>query len=247
LNERSDRLRSTIEANIRQHGFHTYFVGGGPSPRWVYTIGLTAKVGVELVLAGGSMFKANEAGVIVQAIATALCDQASPIRVSQDIDVDGHGQFSLRPIDRSWSGVLLSGAHDYLQTDELDTMQIVPDEAHATIDVPFLSRPRASSFEPAWQWLDSRWNYQVASNSVAVTNLAALRGAAVTEGTRWELDQWELFAGSGPETDPSDIRFVPLGTLLANDESLVAMLSLPVGSGLWRTSRQEPWNRWVKA
>jgi hypothetical protein len=74
-----------------------------------------------------------------------------------------------------------------------------------------------------------------------MTNLDALRGAPITEACRWEEDEWEMFAGAGPDVAEEDARLVPLGCLLASDPSLAAVVDLEVGKGLWR----EPGGAWV--
>lgn len=58
-------------------------------------------------------------------------------------------------------------------------------------------------------------------------------------------DEWELFAGAGPDVKPEDVRVVPLGMLLGADESLGDVMNLEVGEALWRDSSGGPWQRWV--
>ncbi len=40
---------------------------------------------------------------------------------------------------------------------------------------------------------------------------------------RWEKDEWEIFAGAGPDITEPERRVVPLGVLLAADPSLVPL------------------------
>ena len=56
----SHEARERIRRNIATHGHHTYLVSGAPTPRWAYTIGLSPRVGFELILAGASTFSKNE-------------------------------------------------------------------------------------------------------------------------------------------------------------------------------------------
>ena len=62
---------------------------------------------------------------------------------------------------------------------------------------------------------------------------------------RWEEDEWEIFAGDGPDGPKDEIRVVPLGTLLGADESLVPIVKLSIGEGLLRdhdpNSYWRPW------
>ena len=137
------------------------------------------------------------------------------------------------------------GALDFYRETDLPALQIVPDEAHWTIDVPDLSEPWSAKASPIWQWLQEPWRYPVPSKSKAVTNLAALRGERITEAMRWEEDEWDLFAGPGPDVPKDEIRVIPLGTLLGHDETLGSVVNLPIGSGLWRDDASE-WHPWGK-
>jgi hypothetical protein len=91
------------------------------------------------------------------------------------------------------------GAFDYYQKRDIPALQIVPDQAHWTVDVPDMSMPCSATTEPVWQWLHEPWTYPVPKHSTAATNLAALRGERITEVMRWEEDEWEIFAGEGPD------------------------------------------------
>jgi hypothetical protein len=95
-----------------------------------------------------------------------------------------------------------------------------------------------------WQWLTDPWEYAVPDDSVAITNLDALRGKSITEAVRWEEDQWELFAGAGPDVPRDDMRKVPLGTLLAADPTLTAVLGLEIEQGLLRDPADLVWYDW---
>ena len=95
---------------------------------------------------------------------------------------------------------------------------------------------------PAWRWLREPWTYPVPDDSTAVTNLAALRGERITEASRWEVDEWEMFAGAGPDVPQDEMRVVPIGTLVAADESLAPVVHLAVGEGLCRDP--EPGSEW---
>lgn len=237
-----DSALRLIESNIARRGRHIYTVSGAPLPRFVYTIGVSQQFGAELVLAGASIYTANEAMCITSAIAGSL---SADVDLDQDVfEVESLGRFSLRSVDVSWSSCLLLGALDFYGVSAVRAMQIVPDDEHWTIDVPDLSRPWSAEAEPVWQWLHRSWTEVVSPESVAVTNLRALRGEQVTEAARWEADQWELFVGPGPDVASEDARVVPLGTLLARDESLREVVRLEVGQALWRESKEMGWQKW---
>jgi len=232
-----DRIRQ----NIAEHGHHVYVVSGGGDPRYAYTIGLSESLGTELILAGACFYLLDDIPKIINSIATKLTPQVDWTKVK--FDVESFGVFSLRKVHMSWATTLMLGALDFYQVREIPALQIVPDEAHWTIDVPDMTAPWSAITAPVWRGLHEPWAYPVPANSVAVTNLGALRGERVTEAVRWEEDEWELFAGAGPDVPKEERRVVPLGVLLAADESLVPVVSLSIGSGLWRDAVSE-WHPW---
>lgn len=233
-----------INANIASHGFHVHVVVGGPSPRFAYTIGLRERLGFEVVLAGASFYTLREASGIVNEIVCSLRTVAkaySPLIVLPEL-----GSFLLREIHLSWSRKILLGAMNYYGNEQVTAVQIVPDHNHWTSDTPNMAELFNPLSEPAWKWLDVSWELPVSPQSVAVTNLDALRGHPVTEVMRWEEDEWEMFSGPGPDVKKNDIRSLPLATLVAQDTTLECVTSLPVGSGLWREKENGEWYPWGK-
>lgn len=230
---------ATIRANIERHGYHLYVVTQGVVPRFAYTIGLLPSSGFELVFPGGAYYSAEELRQIIDVVSKAAGRASATLYC-----VDGLGTFSLTSVDASWSRLLLLGATDYYRSDEVPALQIKPDATHMTIDIPDLSQPWNEQDSGAWKWLAAPWEHPVSAESTATTNLAALRGALITEAVRWDLDEWEMFAGAGPEVPKSDMRVAPVGTLLAADTSLVKALSLAVGEGLWRDPAELEWHEW---
>jgi hypothetical protein len=232
-----------IRSNIASHGHHVYVVAGdGPLPRFAYTIGVRDRIGVELVLAGASIFQANEVTRIINHVACKL--QIDEAQWDRCYDLGSLGLFSLRPTDPSWTSGLMLGALDYYRETSLRALQIVPDDLHLTIDTPDLGRYWSASEQPVWQWLYAPWNLDVPPTSKAITNINALRGKRVTEAARWEVDQWELFSGAGPDIPPDEGRVMPLGTLLAVDETLMVVTRLDVGRAIWRDSERGEWHAW---
>jgi hypothetical protein len=232
-----------MRSNIEQFGYHVYLVLGRRAPRFAYTIGLTSSWGAELMLAGGAFYSNEDVKQIIDAIALERYSQ-SDFREEEFVDLLPFGTFQLQKVHASWATVLARGAYDYLQTTDLSAVQIVPSGERWTIDVPDLSRERRLDDEPVWQWLTEPWPFSVSDTSVAVTNLDALRGKRITEAVRWEDAEWELFAGSGPDTAPADVRRVPLATLLAADQTLAPVAELEVGKGLWREASDVVWHEW---
>ena len=197
---------------------------------------------MELILAGASFYVIDDVVDVINQFATDLRTQNAMALVQEQ--VTSFGRFSLREIDSSWSRMLMLGAIDFYGTNDIRALQLVPDQTHWTIDVPKLNEAWDPLKEPIWQWLQEPWRYAVSPQATGVTNLAALRGERITEVMRWEEDQWELFAGAGPDVPWEELRVVQVGTLLASDRSLEKILGLPVGGGCWRdhTLVWHPWS-----
>lgn len=229
-----------IRENIARSGHHIYAVSGGQTPRFAYTIGVSESIGVELTLAGAILYMMDEVETIINDIAEQL--KAQPDR--RVFEVAGLGSFTLRKVDSSWATEFMLGAFDYYQKRDIPALQVVPDKAHWTIDVPDLSAPWSATTEPVWRWLKEPWTYPVPEDATATTDLAALRGERVTEAMRWEEDDWEIFAGDGPNVPKHELRVAPLGTLVGADESLVPVVHLAIGEGLLRDDPDSEWRTW---
>jgi hypothetical protein len=208
--ERRQAALDQIREHIARSGHHIYVVSADATPRFAYTIGVSESIGAELILAGASFYSNDEVVEIINDIAARLKRDPGALK----FEVAGQGLLTLRKVDSSWATGLKRGALDYYQVREMPGLQVVPDEAHWTIDVPDMSAPWNANKEPVWQWLFQRWAYPVPDNSMAATNLAALRGNRITEAVRWEENEWEMFAGAGPDVAEDEMRVVSLGSLL---------------------------------
>jgi uncharacterized protein DUF4262 len=240
--EKRLRALDEIREHIAEQGSHTYIVTGGGYPHFAYTIGLTESHGAEVILAGSYFYRLDDIPDVIKSVIRGL---TSPLDwETRRIDAESLGTFSLRKVHTSWATALMLGAFDYYRGKPIEAYQIVPDEAHWTIDVPNLAQPWSPSQAPGWRWLKEEWTYPVPKNSAALTDLNALRGGRITEVMRWEEDQWEIFAGVGPDIPESERRVVPLGVLLATDASLLPALDLRIGTGLWRDDTAE-WHDWT--
>jgi hypothetical protein len=231
-----------IRQNIFTYGHHVYLVGGGPDPRFVYTIGLSEAVGFELIFAGGTFYHAKEAFEIIERLASILKDTSNGSQTEHALG--DMGTFSLREAHPSWSSKLIWGAMDYYKLPSVPALQIVPDAEHFTIDVPNLSQAWSETAEPIWQWLEKPWDLPVPQNTMVMTDLAALRGEPIIEAVRWEEKDWELFATPYTDLDKKDGRAVPLGTLLGADPSLRPIIDLAVGKALRRDPVELEWHNW---
>lgn len=232
-----------IRENIEKFGWHVYVVIGDPCPRWVYTVGCFEKIGAEFIFAGGAFYSADQVRTIINHIATVAVNAGNCDSVSQ-YDLGDLGIFRLRIVDNSWVQVLLLGALDYYKSNDLAVWQIVPDDMHHTIDIPLLSVPFNPAIELPWQWLTMSWPFTAPAAATATTNLAALRGGTVTEVMRWEDDDWEIFAGAGPDVPRHELRVIPLGTMIAIDPSLSIVANIETGKGLWRDIDEMQWHAW---
>jgi hypothetical protein len=239
--EARQQALKTIRENIDRFGYHSYVVSGDQHPRYAYTIGLSPKLGYELVFAGGILFMYREIGKIIRTIVEEL--SATPASELSSCSIDPFGKFSFRKCDPSWAKLLMLGATDFYQKTDIPVMQIIPDDEHTTLDVPDMSLPWSPQSFPVWQYLSTPWTLSVPSTSEVVTDLDALRGLPITEACRWEEDYWELFTGGGPDVPKEERRVVGLGVLLAIDPSLKAVLDLKIGDGIWREDRSE-WHIW---
>lgn len=239
--QRSD-LIARIRSNIDQFGYHVTVVTGGALPRFAYTIGCTTTLGVEFLFAGGEFYSQNQVSEIIAATVAGANTEANWPTLA--IETNSLGCFSLVNVHPSWAELLALGAFDYYNQPTLSVWQIVPDSAHHTVEVPVMIAAYDEATQPVWQWLTRKWEFPIPADSMAVTNLPVLAGATATEVMRWEADDWEIFAGSAPDILKTDMRIVPLGTLLGIDASLQVAVELQVGKGVWRDLLVLDWHPW---
>jgi hypothetical protein len=239
--QRSELL-ARISSNIAQTGYHVTLVTGGELPRFAYTIGCTTTLGAEFIFAGGEFYSKDQVSEIIAAIISLATGESD--WSNRSIRLDELGSFALVKADNSWAKLLALGAFDYYQQADLQMWQIVPDQAHHTLDIPAMAQAFEATAQPVWQWLTRKWEYAVPNNSMAVTNLQVLAGVKATEIMRWEEAEWGIFAGAGPDIPKAEMRIVPLGTLLGIDASLDVAVHLAIEKGLWRDSVTLDWNTW---
>jgi hypothetical protein len=238
-----EKFASLIQTNIENHEYHLTTVIGNTEPRYVYSIGLNNLFGFELVFAGGTYYLYDDVFKIFEGIIKELKNRKDALK--QQIIIESLGAFSLSNVDESWGKLMLLGAFDYYQTKHINAFQINPDATHFTHDIPNMSKKLNILSEPIWQWLVREWDYGVPADSTVITNINALLGEPITEVVRCEINEWEMFAGNGPELDSKDMRVLPLGTMIGIDKSLLPTINLPVGKGLRRdSSLDSDWNNW---
>ena len=217
-------------------------VNSKTEPRYAYTIGLSDLFKFELILSGGIIFLKDDLSLIFNTIVEEFKNGENA--TNQKITVGDLGTFSLSMADSSWIKLMMLGVFDYYKKNDIVAFQIIPDLNHYTLDIPNMSNEWNASSEPVWQWLVHEWNYNVPENSTVVTNINALLGESITEVMRCENDEWEMFAGAGPDVAEKDARVVSLGTILGIDRTLLPAIDLDNGKGLWRDSGESEWNNW---
>lgn len=240
---RMDRVstRSLIEKNIREHGFHVYLIPGSVAPRFVYTIGLTARGLPELLFCGAAFYSGREAVAVVNSIGRKLLAGGS--LEAQERVAGVPGEFCMRTVHGDWLERLMLGATE--RYEDVRALQLVPGAKFSTVDVPDTSHSSGPTADGIWRWIDDgQWPYQVPKHSTATTNLRVLRGERATEAARWEEDLWEIFSGAGPEVAPADVRMVPLATLLGADATLRRVTALKVGEAIRRAVDSDEWEVW---
>jgi Domain of unknown function (DUF4262) len=234
-------MLARIGEAVASHGYHVTLVQAGVTPRFAYTIGMTGVVGHEITLPGAISLYAEDVKRTVDAAVRAAREDA--LVEGSRLDVPDVGTFGVVQADASWVQRLLLGVSTYYRRDDVEAVQLVPQGGLRTIDVPDMSETWDPERHPVWQWLERPWSLEIPPTAVAMTNLEALRGAAITEAARWEENEWEMFAGAGPDVRPEDVRAAPLATLLAHDPSLEPVIWLEIGQAIHREP-PAPWRPW---
>jgi hypothetical protein len=235
-------LFKRISSDIERVGYHLTLVAGNILPRFAYTIGGINTFGSELIFAGGELYSRYDLSNIFSHAFDELKRGVQWKDVS--IDLGSLGTFSLSLVHRSWCKLLALDAFDFYNEQEIKALQILPDRKHHTLDIPDLSTEFEGESNPVWQWLTREWDVPIPNDSMAVTNIEVLFGTRATEVMRWEENEWEIYAGAGPDVPKEDMRTVPLAVLTGIDKSLEPAMHLPIGKGLWRDPIALVWNNW---
>lgn len=166
-----------------------------------------------VLFCGGGNFSGDDLKLIIDTAYEAKADKNA---LDQYFEVENCGKFRLQLADESWTKKTMLGVYDYFNTEHIKAYQVVPEEKNKLLDVPNMS-DNWDNNDPIWKWLEKEWPYSVPPRSIAITNFTALKGECITELTRWKVNEWEMFAGAGPDVEEDDIRIVPFGTLLGID------------------------------
>ena len=228
--------KEVITNNIKSHGWHIYVVQQGECPRYAYTIGLTNRVGFELVAPGLVLLEIDDLVLVINHLASfALSMEMGG--VYEKCNVPGVGYFSLKSADSSWGERLLIGAESYYNH-AVAGKQIFPEQHTYTVDTPDLELPFDASSQQAWRWLDEPWSLPIPPSSVVTTDVRALLGRRIVEASRWEDSLWEMFS-------EEDIRVVPFSVLLSADSTIEKTMSLRIGESLRRNIHADGKQDWV--
>ena len=230
-----------IKNVIITKGYYTAYVMAEQQPSFAYTIGLTSKNGFELAFCGGANYNLNDFTTIIDGIVFKIT--RNDIIFDKYFEIEGYGKFKLHITDESWNKKILLGVYDLFNLDSIIAYQIIPEEKNKLLDVPNMSL-KWDDKNPIWRWLEDEWTYPIPLDSIIITNIKALRGESITEITRWGINEWEMFAGAGPDVKQEEIRIVPFGTLLGIDNRIEPAINLEVEKGLWREDGDSEWNEW---
>lgn len=235
------RMLDKIKANIDQYGYHVYLITEGECPRFAYTVGLSEKLGMEVVFAGGCYFSVDEVKMIIDGAAKELLK-------NNDAGVAGFesadfGRFDFKVVDPSWIELMLLAVFDFYKKKNVEAIQICPGQEFWTIDIPDMTL-KWEDAGPVWRRLGSDRTTDSDVELKAATNMALLQGGSATEAARWEEDIWEIFSGDGSDVSEEDMRVVPLSLLLAVDPTLEEVANLEVGQARWREAGDAEWHVW---
>src|SRR5690349_8329486 len=103
-----DAALKLIRSNIERHGYHVYLIRGGALPDFCYTIGLSPRLGAELIMAGGAYYSTGQRQDVIREISELpqrLDGGAVPRVVSTS-----WGDFDLAPAHPGWAAQLALGA-----------------------------------------------------------------------------------------------------------------------------------------
>jgi hypothetical protein len=230
------------ERRIERDGYVLYWVFGGPTPSWYYTVGLGAEGAVpELVVAGTTVLLRDDLQIALGDLADRVRSSGTRLETGGAVEAGALGTVGLRSVHPTWSAHLLLGAADHHRGRAFDALQLVPTVTF--VDTPDLSQTYDADREPAWRWLTEPWPFSLPTEALAITDLGALHGDPVTVVNHHRDDAeapWEFYSGTKTPAEAA-MRLVPVGTLVAIDPTLSDALELEPGTWAERESETAPW------
>ena len=227
-----------ISDNITEFGYHITVVIQELVPRYAYSIGLSEIIGCELVFPGGIFFHRDDVRAIFEE-----GKRVMEGKESHGLRKPWTGNILLAGVHPSWSKKMMLGAFDYYNTDFIKSRQIIVDSVYS-LDVPNMYNELKEETSGCWKYLNTNWTYKIPSNSSAAIDIDFLKGDTITEVMRWENDYWEMFTRDGSNIEKSHSRIVPMSLLLESDKSLEKVLTISIGKGVWRESKEDHWKNW---
>jgi hypothetical protein len=236
------RMLATIRQNIDRSGCHIYGIKADAAPGYLYTIGLSPRLGFELIFAGGTACDRRLLTRALNRFAETLTPGMDPYEVT--LEMEGLGPLALAWVDKSWRQEMLLGALDYYDVADIKALQIVPqDEEYLCFDIPNLYDPFVPEDDPAWRWKDTPCPFDLPSGAVVCCDWDLVLGYEPSEVMRVEEDVWQIFSGDPPEND-SALHRLPLVLVLAFFDNLAPAIDLAVGKGLIREDDDAPDAPW---
>src|SRR5262245_17284840 len=77
-----DATRARIQSNIDKHGQHVYYVFGSSYPRFIYSIGVSSRIGFEIIIGGSAYFARSQVVEAINECASQLSKAPAPLDVS---------------------------------------------------------------------------------------------------------------------------------------------------------------------
>lgn len=233
-------ILKTIREKIEKYGWYQYCVIQSQAPRFCYTIGLSDKLGFELIFAGGYFYNNAEAMKIVDDCADFLLNAGFP---ENEFKFKG---FSLKKVRQEWTESLMLGAVDYYRDRDkfiLHARQIIPPPNRITLDIPNMSILPENNSNLAWKWWFHEWPYSVPEDSTVVTDIGYLQTGKALQIVRWEKNQWECFSEDPDNITKEDIRIIPLGVAIGLDSSLENIFEMEIEDSFLRNDK-DCWIKW---
>lgn len=233
-------ILNTIRKKIEKYGWYQYCVIQSQAPRFCYTIGLSDKLGFELIFAGGYFYNNTGAMKIVDNYADFLLNS----RPSENkFEFKG---FSLRKVRQEWSESLMLGTVDYYKDLDKFTLyakQIIPPLEQFTLDIPDMSLLPENNSNLPWKWWFHEWPFSAPEDSTVVTDIEYLRTGKALQIIRWEENQWECFSRDPENVAKENIRIIPLGVAIGLDPSLENIFEMEIEEGFLRNDKN-CWEKW---
>lgn len=224
-----EEFRAQIQQNIATQSFHVTAVRASDIPKYCYTIGLSPKLGFEIVLAGRYDMTVAETTTLLRRVGDSLLR-----------DSDLPAGVVLQDADASWSEKLLLGVFDYFGSQAIRCVQLRPARVSVS-DEPDMASAFVPSNQSPWRWLSAAWTYPVPADEWVTANQAALERQTLSRVCRWD-DGFEMMSyledgSTGP------IYVVPMSTAIAVQPRIAEVSDLSIDECAMPLTGST-WDRW---